>query len=760
MWSSCALVVTLLASLLLLLPHLAALISADQGSTTSQWQTLKGNPPLVIARGGFSGLLPGSSSDAYKFTLSTSVPDVLFWCDVQLTKEGAGICFPDLLLNNNSNVDIIYPKKDKTYIVNGVPTGGWFTIDYTLKDLANVSITQGVFSRANRFDDNLYPILTVEDVAMNLTPPGLWLNIENNIFFSQHNLSMRNFVPSVMRKVVVNYISSPEVAFLNSIKGVVSPRTTKLVFRFLEQTEIEPSTNQTYGSLLKNLTFIKTFASGILVPKTYIWPVTNDNYLEPHTSLVLDAHEAELMVFASDLVNDVPLPYNYSYDPLAECLSFIDNGNFTVDGVLSDFPITSSAAIDCFAHLSQNAPVQDKPLIISKNGASGDYPDCTDLAYMKALEDGVNVLDCPVQMSKDGIPFCSSSINLIHSTTVAQSSFQNLTMVVPEIQADNGIYTFSLTWEQIKTLQPSISNPQQTLYKLYRNPRFKSAGTYKRLSDFFTLAKNRSSVSGVIISIEYAAYLAEKQGLSVTDAVINELNKAGLDNQTALDVMIQSTNSSVLMKFKEESKCKLVYKIEEVIGDALNTTLQDIKKFANSVVINKASVLPENSEYITGATNVVTKLHAFDLPVYVELFSNEYVSQAWDFFSDPTVEINSFVSGANVDGVITDFPKTAARYKRNRCLFYKERPSYMKPVPPGALLTVVSPRQLPPAEAPNPVLIESDVIEPPLPSALAPGITNGSTVAPPPPPPNGQPKIAACFFLSNLALLVANLLLL
>ncbi|KAM5586930.1 glycerophosphodiester phosphodiesterase GDPDL3-like [Rosa sericea] len=756
MWSSLTPIVVLLASLLL---HLVALVSADQGSTTSQWQTLKGKPPLVIARGGFSGLLPGSSSDAYKFTLSTSVPDVLFWCDVQLTREGAGICFPDLLLNNNSNVDIIYPKKDKTYIVNGVHAGGWFTIDYTLKDLANVSITQGVFSRANRFDDNMYPILTVEDVAINLTAPGLWLNIENSIFFSQHNLSMRNFVLSVMRKVVVNYISSPEVAFLNSIKGVVNPRTTKLVFRFLQETEIEPSTNQTYGSLLKNLTFIKTFASGILVPKTYIWPVTNDNYLEPHTSLVLDAHEAELTVFVSDLVNDAPLPYNYSYDPLAEYLSFIDNGNFTVDGVLSDFPITPSAAIDCFAHLRQNASVQDKPLVISKNGASGDYPDCTDLAYMKALEDGVDVLDCPVQMSKDGIPFCSSSINLIHTTTVAQTSFQNFTMVVPEIQADNGIYTFSLTWDQTKTLKPSISNPQHG-YKLYRNPRFKSAGTFMRLSEFFTLAKNRSSVSGVLISVEYAAYLAEKQGLSVTDAVINELNKAGLDNQTALDIMIQSTNSSVLMKFKEKSKCKLVYKIEEVIGDALNTTLQDIKKFANSVVINKASVLPVNNEYITGATNVVTKLHAFDLPVYVELFSNEYVSQAWDFFSDPTVEINSFVSGAKVDGVITDFPKTAARYKRNRCLLYKERPSYMKPVPPGALLTVVSPLQLPPAEAPNPVLTESDVIEPPLPSALAPGITNGSTVVPPQPPPNGQPKIAACFFLSNLALLVATLLLL
>lgn len=169
--------------------------------------------------------------------------------------------------------------------------------------------------------------------------------LQNNIFFSQHNLSMRNFVLSVSRKVVVNYISSPEVTFLGSIKARVSPSTTKLIFRFLEQDGIEPSTNQTYGSLLKNLTFIKTFASGILVPKTYIWPITGDNYLEPHTSVVSDAHKAGLTVFASGLFNDVPFPYNYSYDPESEYLSLIDNGNFSVDGVLSDFPLTPSAAI-------------------------------------------------------------------------------------------------------------------------------------------------------------------------------------------------------------------------------------------------------------------------------------------------------------------------------------------------------------------------------------------------------------------------------
>ena len=156
---------------------------------------------------------------------------------------------------------------------------------------------------------------------------------------------MRSYVISVSKSVIVNYISSPEVGFLRSITTRFNPKTTKLVFRFLGEDVIEPSMNLTYGSLLKNLTFIKTFASGILIPKSYIWPMDEALYLQPHTSVVADAHKEGLEVFASDFTNDVPFSFNYSYDPLTETLSFIDNGDFSVDGLLTDFPITQSVAI-------------------------------------------------------------------------------------------------------------------------------------------------------------------------------------------------------------------------------------------------------------------------------------------------------------------------------------------------------------------------------------------------------------------------------
>ncbi|KAH8519020.1 hypothetical protein H0E87_000740 [Populus deltoides] len=737
----------------LLLQSLVVVVSA-QGSA-STWQTLTGNRPVVIARGGFSGLFPDSSSVAFQFATLTSLPDVVLWCDVQLTKDGVGICAPDLRLDNSTSIAQVMKNKDKLYLVNGIPTRGWFTVDFTLNELSLVFLTQGIYSRSPSFD-NSYPIQTVEDVA-NLKPPGLWLNIQHDAFFTQHNLSMRSYVLSLYRRVVINHLSSPEAGFLRSIVKRFNLNITKLVFRFLEPNVIEPSTNETYGSLSKNFTFIKTFASGILIPKSYIWPLDASNYLQPHTSIVSDAHKAGLEVFVSEFYNDVPLSYNYSYDPVTEYLRFVDNGEFSVDGVLSDFPVTPSATIDCFSGLGKNATPQVNLSVISKNGASGDYPGCTDLAYQKAILDGADVIDCPVQISKDGIPFCLGSINLYDSTTVAQSSYSNREQNIPQIKAGRAIFTFSLTWSEIQNLSPVITNPYSK-YELLRNPKFRISGKFLTLSDFLALAKNTSSLSGVLISIENAAYLIQQEGLPVTDKVLDVLSKAGYDDPTSKKVMIESTNSSVLMKFRDKNNYELVYRIEEDIQDAQDAALKDIKGFANSVVISKASVFPESSSFLSGVTNVVPKLQSHGLSVYVETFSNEFVSQAWDFFSDSTVEINSYVMGANISGVITEFPLTSARYKRNRCLG-KELPSYMIPAQPGGLMQLISLFALPPAEPPNPVLTAPDVKEGPLPSHTAspPPVPGGGATAG---APNGLPKIGACIFLSNLAMLITILLLL
>lgn len=90
----------------------------------------------MIARGGFSGLMPDSSVDAYYLAMGISGPNTILWCDVQLTKDGFGICLPDLRLDKYTDIDV-YDNKTKTYLINGQPSSGMFSLDYTVEELLN-----------------------------------------------------------------------------------------------------------------------------------------------------------------------------------------------------------------------------------------------------------------------------------------------------------------------------------------------------------------------------------------------------------------------------------------------------------------------------------------------------------------------------------------------------------------------------------------------------------------------------------------------
>lgn len=145
-----------------------------------------------------------------------------------------------------------------------------------------------------------------------------------------------------------DYISSTEVTVLRKLQSDANSKGTKLIFKFLEdKTQVEPTTNQTYGQILGNLSNIATFASGILVPKSYIWETdASTTYLTQQTTLVDDAHKANLEIYAYNFYNDAyPFSYNYSFDPVTEVMHFIEKYNFSVDGVFTDFPTTASEAI-------------------------------------------------------------------------------------------------------------------------------------------------------------------------------------------------------------------------------------------------------------------------------------------------------------------------------------------------------------------------------------------------------------------------------
>ncbi|KAL8189557.1 hypothetical protein R6Q57_029123 [Mikania cordata] len=690
-----------------------------------KWLTLHGREPLVIAQGGFPGLFPDSSGAGYAAAIAMSVPGTLKYCNLQLTKDNLGICLADVKLDNCTNVATKFPKQQRRYNINGQDVDGWFSLDFTIDEIIKeISLLQNIFSRASVFD-SVYPPLSPDSV-FGIEPTGkLWLNVQNDAFWSSHQLSVIRYIDDSKDFFVADYISSPEIGFLKAVgtSKTLDPTKTKFVFRFMTPDEVEPTYKETYGTLVKKLAMIKTFASGILVPKDYIWPVGKDGYLKPATTLVADAHREGLAVYALGFASDVFSSYNYSYDPAIEYLHFVDNSQFAVDGVVTEFPGSASNAIACLAQTPNPGPKVANALIISHNGASMDYPGCTNLAYTKAISDGADIIDCNVQMTKDGVAFCLDSADLLGKTNAAMA-FMDRSTTIPEIQPKSGVFTFDVTWTEIKSVKPLIQNPFQS-GGLLRNPKSKNAGKFLTLPEFLDLAKKNSS-TGILIGIQHAAYLASKKGLDIIGSVNDALKNAKLDPKQ--QVLIQSDDTSVLEKFKASSPAyRRVLLFSKPISHAPKPVTDDIKKYADAINVVKESIVQESKIFFsTGSTKIVEEMHAANISVYVSGFSTETLSMMLDFYSDPYIELISFLAEV-IDGVITDNPKTASAFMRSPCVDPNSTaPFVFNPIKPGDYLAQVEPAVLPPSAPPLPPLQVSDVVDPPLPPVNASARKEGS----------------------------------
>jgi len=168
--------------------------------------------------------------------------------------------------------------------------------------------------------------------------------LQYEAFYYQHGVELVDIVLEMLTLYKIDFVSSPEIGFLRSINGKVNKMKTKVVFQFLNGNDVEPTTKQPYRPIVKDLAAIKSYASGIMVPKEYIWPVKPDKYLGPPTTLVPDAHKQGLEVYATGFANDFFSSYSYNYDPTAEYLQFIVKGE-SVDGLVTDFPSGASNSI-------------------------------------------------------------------------------------------------------------------------------------------------------------------------------------------------------------------------------------------------------------------------------------------------------------------------------------------------------------------------------------------------------------------------------
>lgn len=90
------------------------------------------------------------------------------------------------------------------------------------------------------------------------------------------------------------------------------------------------------------------------------------------------------------------------------------------------------------------------------------------------------------------------------------------------------------------------------------------------------------------MNLQNAAFMAASLGFVVVDLVTTALSHAGYNNPTTTnkEVMIQSRHSAVLVKLKhQKTQYKLVYTLPLNIEDASDSSVAEINKFAEAVML-------------------------------------------------------------------------------------------------------------------------------------------------------------------------------
>lgn len=346
------------------------------------------------------------------------------------------------------------------------------------------------------------------------------------------------------------------------------------------------------------------------------------------------------------------------------------------------------------------------PLVVAHRGASGDLPEETFEAYVRAIDIGADVIEFDLISTKDGALIARHDPNLALSTDVAKhDEFANrkkTTQVDGETQT--GWFASDFTLAEIKTLRGVANDaerPQQYngLYKLV---------TFQEIID---LAKSRS-VNGRVIAI----YPETKNptyhrnlGLPLEDKLIQTLQAAGWNSRDA-PVFVQSFEPSSLKYMKRNGlKTKLVQLIDAddydlktgrltfvppldrpydwtLAGDsrlfsAMVTPagLAEIKTYADAIGPWKPYIVPVKGtldaagnlldmngdgkvDYADASTQAPTTLvadaHKAGLMVHPYTFRNEQRRLAFDYQRDPKAEYLQFYR-LGVDGVFSDFVDTA-----------------------------------------------------------------------------------------------------
>ncbi|MCX4593309.1 glycerophosphodiester phosphodiesterase [Streptomyces sp. NBC_01549] len=333
--------------------------------------------PTVIGHRGASGYRPEHTFGSYQLALDMGA-DVIEAGDLVPTKDGHLVCRHEPEIGGTTDVSAHpeFADRKTTKTLDGVPTTGWFTEDFTLAELKTLRAVERI--PANRPHNTLYngrweiptfeEVLHWQDEQTRKRGKQVWIYPETKhpTYFRALGLGLEERLAKVLRKHGKDKKNSPVI--IQSFEPTSIQRLDKLVDNplvvLLSAANTRPwdfvtaGDPRTVADLVKpeGLKWLASYAQGIGPTLDLVIPKDANGALTTPTTLVADAHRAGLILHPYTMRNEntfLPANFRQGTDPNAYGDAF---GAFKtyfatgIDGVFSDNADTALLAREDFVN--------------------------------------------------------------------------------------------------------------------------------------------------------------------------------------------------------------------------------------------------------------------------------------------------------------------------------------------------------------------------------------------------------------------------
>jgi len=320
-----------------------------------------------------------------------------------------------------------------------------------------------------------------------------------------------------------------------------------------------------------------------------------------------------------------------------------------------------------------------RPLIIGHRGSSGMYPEHTALSYRKAAEQGADLIECDLAVTKDFEFICAHEPWLALTTNIGEiDEFADRKATYNMDDDDEYIdwndkgditdwFSFDFTLAELKTLKKHQSQE-------FRDPRYDGIETVVTIDELVQITRNYSVLQGRTIGIypelKHSAAINRiwgERGIEkrFEDLALEKLKYLNF-NAANSPCYLQSFELTSLEYVRDKTDLKLVFLLERMINDTdwaridkLNLAGIGFDK-TGLVTLGQADDIGRG-QYLKETTDFIDQIHAHNLTAVGFTFRNEWMKLFWDHGQDPYSQLSQFL-GLGIDGYFTDFPLTVRRF--------------------------------------------------------------------------------------------------